>query len=76
MLQQLTSVTILSPGKVINTDDPGSDPDLCAVCCWCGSRVYRGGIDVDVADSSDAGGSNQEFTPKGELKVGLVCYCS
>jgi hypothetical protein len=58
----------LPSGKVIDTDDPGSDPIF--VQCVVGARLVSvgGGIDVDVADSSDGGWKYQEFTPKGELK--------
>jgi hypothetical protein len=58
----------LPPEKVIDTDDPGSDPIY--VQCVVGARLVSvgGGIDVDVADSSDGGWKYQEFTPKGELK--------
>ena len=58
----------LPSGKVIDADDPGSDPIY--VQCVVGARLVSvgGGIDVDVADSSDGGWKYQEFTPKGELK--------
>jgi len=58
----------LPPGKLIDTDDPGSDPIY--VQCVVGARLVSvgGGIGVDVADSSDGGWKYQEFTPEGELK--------
>jgi hypothetical protein len=56
------------PGKVIDADDPTSDPVY--VECVVAARLVSvgGGIDVDSADATEGGWRYRSFTPSGVLE--------